>query len=375
MERPFVYGVAVTGGNFTDRKKEIKRLKMNFEAGINTVLISPRRMGKTSIVTKVRSLIDNPKIRVVMMDIYDCRSEFDFYERFATAIVREVAGKMENVISDVRDFLGRFSAKISVSPDPSMDYSISLGISPKELDINEVLELPEKIAKQKGIHIVVCIDEFQQIGEFTDTITVQKKLRGVWQHQDNVSYCLFGSKKHLMEKIFQKKNMPFYQFGDMVFLEKIPTEEWVEYICSRFPQRNIRITEEQARQICQLVDNHSSYVQQLAWNVMIEADEVVTDVDINAAFEELLRQSSALFTEQIASLTSYQMNFLRAIVDGVNSGYMSEAVLAKYSLGTKSNISRIIKTLNDKELIEKDGNTIRMADPVFFQWFKRECKK
>lgn len=375
MEKPFVYGVAVTGGNFTDRKKETKRLKMNFEAGINTVLISPRRMGKTSIVTKVRSLIDNPKIRVVMMDIYDCRSEFDFYERFATAIVREVAGKMENVISDVRDFLGRFSAKISVSPDPSMDYSISLGISPKELDINEVLELPEKIAKQKGIHIVVCIDEFQQIGEFTDTITVQKKLRGVWQHQNNVSYCLFGSKKHLMEKIFQKKNMPFYQFGDMVFLEKIPTEEWVEYICSRFHQRNMRITEEQARQICQLVDNHSSYVQQLAWNVMIEADEVVTDVDINAAFEELLRQSSSLFTEQIASLTSYQMNFLRAVVDGVNSGYMSEAVLAKYSLGTKSNISRIIKTLTDKELIEKDGNTVRMSDPVFFQWFKRECKK
>ena len=178
-----------------------------------------------------------------------------------------------------------------------------------------------------------------------------------------------------MEKIFQKKNMPFYQFGDMVFLEKIPTEDWVEYICSRFHQRNMRITEEQARQICQLVDNHSSYVQQLAWNVMIEADELVTDVDINAAFEELLRQSSSLFTEQIASLTSYQMNFLRAVVDGVDSGYMSEAVLAKYSLGTKSNISRIIKTLTDKELIEKDGNTVRMSDPVFFQWFKRECKK
>jgi len=371
MEKPFVYGVAVTGDNFTDRKKETKRLKMNFESGVNTILISPRRMGKTSIVSKVKSLMDNPDIKVVMMDIYDCRSEFDFYERFATAIVRGVAGKMDNVIADVKEFLGRFSAKISVSPDPMADFSISLGVSPKEIDKDEVLNIPEKIATQKGIHIVVCIDEFQQIGEFPDTLTIQKKLRGVWQHQKNVSYCLFGSKKHLMENIFQKKSMPFYQFGDMVFLKKIPIEEWVDYICSRFSCRNIAISEDQARKICQLVDSYSSYVQQLSWNVMIESESTVNDVDIDSAFEELLHQSSALFTEQISSLTSFQMNFLKAIADGVDSGFTSEAVLSKYSLGTKSNISRIIKALVDKELIEVEGKHIRMADPVFLQWFKR----
>lgn len=375
MEKPFVYGVAVSGDNFTDRKKETKRLKMNFEAGVNTVLISPRRMGKTSIVTKVKSLIDNPGVKVVMMDIYDCRNEYDFYERFATSIVRDVAGKIENVIADVRDFLGRFSAKISVSPDPATDYSISLGISPKELDGDEVLNLPEKIAKQKGVHIVVCIDEFQQIGEFPDTVAVQKKLRGVWQHQENVSYCLFGSKKHLMENIFQKKSMPFYQFGDMVFLEKIPTEEWVDYICSRFGSRNVAISKNQAGRICGLVDNYSSYVQQLAWNVMVEAEKSVTDDNIDAAFEELLHQSSALFTEQISSLTSYQMNFLKAVADGVNCGFTSETVLSKYSLGTKSNVFRIVKSLIDKELIEMDGKIVQMADPVFLQWFRLGCRK
>lgn len=375
MEKPFVYGVAVSGENFTDRKKETNRLKMNFEAGVNTVLISPRRMGKTSIVAKVKSQIDNPKIRVVLMDIYDCRSELDFYERFASEIVKEVAGKMENVVSDVKEFLGRFSARISVSPDPAIDYSISLGISPKEIDVDEVLNLPETIARRKDIHIVVCIDEFQQIGEFPETLMVQKKLRGVWQHQENVSYCLFGSKKHLMENIFQKKTMPFYQFGDMVFLEKIPTEDWVNYICSRFASRDVAITRTQAQRICALVDNYSSYVQQLSWNVMIESGDVVKDEDVDAAFEELLHQSSALFTEQISSLTSYQMNFLKAVVNGVNSGFTSEAVLREYSLGTKSNISRIVKALVDKELIEKDGKNIIISDPVFSRWLKRGCRK
>ena len=75
MDKPFIYGMSVEGNNFTDREKETRRLKKDFENGINVILISPRRMGKTSLVKKVRSEIDNPGIKVVMMDIYDCRSE------------------------------------------------------------------------------------------------------------------------------------------------------------------------------------------------------------------------------------------------------------------------------------------------------------
>lgn len=62
-------------------------------------------------------------------------------------------------------------------------------LSPTE----EVLKLPEVIAQSKGYRIVVCVDEFQQIGDFPDSLTFQKKLRGIWQLQSHVSYCLYGS--------------------------------------------------------------------------------------------------------------------------------------------------------------------------------------
>ena len=52
INRSFVYGVSVSGDNFTDRQKETQRLKMDFENGLNVVLISPRRMGKTSLVKR-----------------------------------------------------------------------------------------------------------------------------------------------------------------------------------------------------------------------------------------------------------------------------------------------------------------------------------
>ena len=74
MKKPFVYGVSVEGENFTDREMETKRLKLNFENGVNSILISNRRMGKTSLVRHVQKLVDGKEIKVVYMDIYKCRT-------------------------------------------------------------------------------------------------------------------------------------------------------------------------------------------------------------------------------------------------------------------------------------------------------------
>ena len=164
------------------------------------------------------------------MDIYDCRSEYDFYNRFATVLMKETALKSEQIIENIKRFLVRLTPKISFSPEPMSDFSLSLGITPQNYQPEEILQLPELIAQEQGKHIVVCIDEFQQIGEFPDSVTVQKRLRSVWQHQQHVSYCLFGSKKHLMTKLFQNRKMPFYQFGEMMYLDKISTEDWVPFI-------------------------------------------------------------------------------------------------------------------------------------------------
>lgn len=131
MKRAFVYGISVEGENFTDRVKETKRLKLNFENGINVILISPRRMGKSSIVKKVKSEITNPEIKLVYMDIYDCRSEYDFYNRFATVLMKETASKSEHIIENIKRFLVRLTPKISFSPDPMSDISLSLGITPQ----------------------------------------------------------------------------------------------------------------------------------------------------------------------------------------------------------------------------------------------------
>ena len=372
MKKSFIYGVSVSGENFTDRVEETRRLTMDFENGVNVILISPRRMGKTSLVKKVQSHVDNPKIRVVYMDIYDCRSEYDFYNKFATTILKETSGKMDLFLDNVKQFLTRLSPKISFSPDPNMDYSVSLGITPKNYAPEDILDLPERMASKMGIHIVVCIDEFQQVGEWTDSLTIQKRLRSVWQHQQNTSYCLFGSKKHLLTNLFQNRRMPFYHFGDTIYLKPISTDDWIPFICGKFAEKGKKISEEFVKQICTTVNNHSSYIQQLAWNVMVNTEQEVTDEIFQQAISELLAQSGPLFVQQIQGLTTYQMNLIRCLCQGIHKDFTSKGVLETYQLGSKSNISRLKKTLIEKEIIEEEGDIITLADPVFEIWFKKE---
>ena len=371
MKKSFVYGVAVDGENFTDRVDESRRLIRNFENGQNVILISPRRMGKTSLVRHVISKVDTSIVAVIYLDIYDCRTEYEFYNKLVSALLKQTSNKGELLLQNIKEFLTRLTPKISFGPDPRNEMSVSLGITPKDYSPEEILQLPEKIAQKIGKHIVVCIDEFQQIGSFTDSIALQKRIRGVWQLQQNCSYCLFGSKKHMLADLFQNKRMPFYQFGDILFLRPIPTADWTPFIIRKFEEKGQKITSDQVVRICDTVENQSSYVQQLAWNVMLCSDTEVSEEAIDTAVRDLIDQNSLLFIQQTEGLSQYQLNFLKAMAAGETDDFTSAEILKKYNLGSKSNISRIQETLIKKELIEKSGKSVRFADPVFRLWMLR----
>lgn len=372
LNQSFVFGVSVGEYNFIGRDEEMHRLKMNFKEGINTILISPRRWGKTSLIKKVCRDINKNDVLPVYIDIFRCKSEYELYNLFAKELLKQTSSQTELWMENARDFLSRLTPKIHISSEPYSEYSFSLGITPQTHTPEEVLELAETIAIRKGKRIVVCIDEFQQIGELADSLTIQKRLRTVWQHQKHVSYCLFGSKKHMMINIFQQRNMPLYQFGDMIFLERIPTWEWTKYIVSHFQERKRYISAEFAVRICDVVENHSSYVQQLSWLIfsLLNEGDTVTEVHFRKGLEGLLNSQEQLFLQQIESLTSYQMNFLRCIISGVSDGFGEESIRQEYNLGSPSNITRLKKSLTDKELVEQVGSKFYITDPVFMQWFK-----
>lgn len=371
MEQPFIFGVPAEDSHFIGREKEIARLESNFNYGVNTVLMSPRRWGKTSLVKRVARSEKVEDSIIIQMDIFACRSEYDFYNTFSSAILKQSASKIEELMELARGFIERLVPKLSVSPGPGAEYSVSLGITPKTHSPEEVLSLPEIIAQRKKCKMVICIDEFQQVGEFPNSLEVQKRFRGVWQHQKHVSYCLYGSKLHMMTKLFLKKSYPFYKFGEVLNLEPIPLQTWTPYIQGRFNAFGKQISGEFVQRICETVEYQASYVQQLAYSVLLLSDKEVTEESFGMAVNDLLAQNSNVFIEQTQSLTTYQLNFLRAVMDGVSSGFGEASVRERYNLGSTSNITRLKKSMIDKELVELTPKGIILGDPVLKLWLKR----
>lgn len=374
MCKKFVYGVAVSDYNFIGRERETKRLLDNFKGGINVILMSPRRLGKTSLVKHVCNKLDDKDIITVYLDIFGCKSEYDFYNKLATEVLKQTASKHELWFEEAKEFLYRLTPKISFSPEPNSDFSISLGITPKTHTPEEVLQMAETIAIKRKKRIVICIDEFQQIGEMSNSKQIQARLRTVWQHQKHVSYCLFGSKHHLMSTIFLHRSMPFFQFGDTISLNKIATEDWVEYIVSHFADGKRTISHALAEEICKFTENYSAYVQQLAWLVFTlkEEGETVTEDDVKQAENDLLATNDILFMQMIEPLSEFQLNFLRAIASGIKKDFGLSEVREEYNLGSYSNITRLKTALLERDLIEKKETELVITDPIFAKWLKRK---
>jgi hypothetical protein len=374
MEHPFVFGSATSGEWFTDREADAKRLLANFTHGVNTILISPRRWGKTSLVRKVGEEARSSDLKVVNMDVFSCRNAEEFYTLYATELIKQTANRWEEWVENAKRFLSGLVPKISIGVDPMTDFALSFDFSNQQQN-EEVLNLPQKITKEKGIRIVICLDEFQQIAEFDNALYFQRKLRSAWQLHQDVTYCLYGSKQHLMTKLFSKQSMPFYKFGDVIYLQKINTSDWISFICRRFEVTGKQISPELAEKVCLTVENHSSYVQQLAWLLWVQTDVEATEAGFQAAYTDLLNQNSILYYKYIDGLTTYQLNFLHAVADDITSEFTRKEILERYQLGTSANIKRLKTSLENKELIDISGKIANFNDPVFKLWFKKNVRR
>lgn len=376
MKSPFQYGTLVDKENFVNRVEERQQLKELLGSGINVMLISPRRWGKSSLVkVAMDELIqENSDIRVCYIDAFSIKTEAEFYRTFAREVIACAASTLEKRLEDVRHFLKAISPSITLKSDSTDSLSFDLKFELEERDIIEVLELPEKIAKAKGIHLIVCIDEFQQLAQLSEYKDMEGKMRSIWQKQHSVAYCFYGSKRHMMMDIFNNSSNPFYRFGQVLFLQKIKKEEWIPFILRSFQNTGKSISEEQAGKLCDIVKCHSWYLQQLCYFVWSGTSKQVTEEIINIRTQQLIDTNMPMFMNDTENLTAAQTAMLRAVVDG-EYRFNSISVTRKYELGSAQTITRNKRMLTERDFIEKEGNKYVFSDPIFELWFKKEYYK
>ncbi len=374
MESPFQFGTLATKENFIDRNEDRAMLKQLLTSHINVMLISPRRWGKSSLVKRSMEELTSERkdIKVCFIDAFSIGSEAEFYRTFASKVIECASTKFEKWAEDAKNLLNGVIPQLVIKDQVTDFMAFDIKFKPEEKDKLSILQLPETLAKQKGIRIIVCIDEFQQLSNLAEYKDMEGKMRSVWQQQELTTYCLYGSKRHMMMDIFNNSNNPFYRFGQVVFLDKITKDNWMPFIIEGFRKTNKHISEDYASKICDIVECHSWYLQQLSFFIWTKTEKEVTADDFNYGVKQLLNINTPMFQSDSNKLTPAQLELLRAIAAG-ETKFSSAEVNSKYNLGNPNTLAKNKRSLQEQDIIEKNkNNTFHFVDPIFKLWIEKE---
>ncbi|MDR1739394.1 MAG: ATP-binding protein [Bacteroidales bacterium] len=258
-QNPFKFGSTVENDFFTDRTSETRDVRSVMNSRNHLILISPRRFGKTSLVNKAASTLNRPYIYLDLQLVTDVSD-------IATQLLKKVLkiDKWEKVKHFLTNL--RITPTIAINPLTN-DVEVSFPTSTTQNDskdfsrLEDVLDLIENIGK-KGKRPIVVFDEFQEIMSLSSHLS--KQLRAVIQHHQNVNYVFLGSMESMMIEIFERKKSPFYHFGHLMTLKKIPYNDFYEYLQTRLKKitnQNNKLSTE----ILEFTDSHPYYTQQLAY--------------------------------------------------------------------------------------------------------------
>ena len=144
MKSPFKYGKVVTGKQFINRKEDIKRVQSNISASINTIIISPRRWGKSSLMKQVELLNKDKKLRFAFIDFFNIRTEEEFLEKYSREIIRCSISRKEELLNAGKEFFHKIVPSFAFGADPVNDFSVSFTWNEVNKTRDEIINLPEK---------------------------------------------------------------------------------------------------------------------------------------------------------------------------------------------------------------------------------------
>jgi len=370
---PFDFGSTVVQGTFNNRRKELARLKGNMAGGINTILISPRRWGKSSLVEQatLELCAQRKSSRVAIMDMFTCGSFEEFLENYTRAVLQATSSGWEEQVRNAKSFFKAVAPKISVGSE--LEGEISIGFDWKEArkHAGDILDLPERIAIAKKVRLVVCIDEFQNLKEWRDDLRMQKLMRAHWQRHKHVTYVLYGSKRHMMAELFDSSGKPFYRFGDLLWLQRIGIEHWIPFLVERFKGTGKSISPELATSLAKTMGCHSWYIQQLAHFTWERTRKKADRAGLERALELVIDANTPFYQLHCEQISTTGINLLKAIAQG-ETQLTSAAVMHEHRLGTPRNVQKARIVLESKDIIERTGSGWGFLDPGFELWFRRE---
>lgn len=369
MKNPFLYGQSVEGEHFCNRIKELADIASHISSAQNLFIYSNRRLGKTSLVREALRRLSKDKMTApIFIDMERVTSRGQFVEVYARAIAKVVT-EFEK-LEKVRDFFRSIIPKFEFTPEGEVSVSVEFARDKSAISrcLDEIMDLPQKLAEKYKKRVVVVFDEFQEIEQLNGG-DFEKYLRSFIQHHQDVCYIFMGSKTSVIIEMFNDPKRAFYRSAAVYPLKNIPVKEIEKYVVSRFITSGKKISKESAYNLVRLAKGLPYYVQMLGWYVWELCEHEVKVCNLEEGVEELIRSQSELYRAWHDSSTLNQRAVLGAL--SMEAEIFSQDVILNYGLGSVSTAQSAVKSLVKKGLVCKEESKYWLVDPFFAMWLNK----
>lgn len=377
--KPFLAGPPVTGELFAGREKEMTRLLHLVKEGQPVAILSPRKLGKTSLIKQ-----SELKMRGIIPVYIDC---WEIYskEEFAEAVIEKTVeaystfGRKPELIARVKHF---FTKRVSELMDSVRSVEGEIGgilriivefrersAGSKAL-VAAALNFPEKLAKERKVRFALIFDEFQNLREFNGELL--KALRANIQHHQNVSYVISGSQQSVLEFLLLDPSSPFYRMFEFIRLGALDGKTAMDFVKGRFNKFGVRISEQDVLRICSMTGNHPFYLQKLCLKVYNNTLEGRRPPSPEAAYDEMMDELWPSFEEGFGALDKapIQKDILKIMaIYGAKTA--KQASLRRNDLSVQS-ANQLLRELVSKGFLIKEGRgRYDFSDAIFKEFLMR----
>jgi uncharacterized protein len=373
---PFRYGALALDDAFTNREAEVAELLTDILNGQDVVVFAPRRYGKSSLVWRVSQRAIAQDVLVAHVNLMTTPTLERLAEKLAETIHDDLASTLFRARERLRVFGDlRITPVVTLDPQSGkLGFTFDAGRQPQDLDatIERLLELPGQLAAERGRRVALVLDEFQEIVDIDANLP--RLMRSVFETQPAVAHVYLGSKRHMLERIFNDENEPLWRSAKQMELGVIAPPLFRDYIHAQFGRTGRRVEQAVVERVLAATLGHPYATQELCYFVWAETPEKGTagGEQYDAALEKLLRAEHAHFGLVWEKAARAQRLVLGALAREPGRPYASD-YRRRHGLPGPSSVQRALQALAKDELIVRDEiGEYRIAEPFLAEWLRRE---
>lgn len=370
---PFSFGALALDAAFTDREAEIDELTADLRNGQDVVLFAPRRYGKSSLMWRVAQQLVTEDMLIAQVDLMRTPTKEKLAEKLAKTIHEEIASRLFRARERLRVFAGlRIAPTITVDPeDGSLSFGFDAQAGRQDIDatLEGLLALPGRLATERNRSVALVLDEFQEVVEIDSGLP--KLMRSVFQEQPEVAHVYLGSKRHMMERIFNDENEPFWRSAKKIELGVIPIALFERYATQRFSDTGKVLDANACATVLQMTGGHP-YATQEALYFLWEATpagETAQDSRLERALAALLRSEYAHFSLLWSRAATAQRMVLQALAVEQPGRPLSSAYRQRHALPVGATVQTALGALMEAELVTRvRRGEYSIAEPFLAEW-------